>query len=533
MFGASKKTTTSLKILDITAFFLLLAVTVLWAVWGVGEVFHEGWYQPYWHIVYYFIPFIAVFGFSVLAIFFPLVGGILILSGGIAYLVIFMIQSARAHQQLEVSFFLMISAVVITGLLFIFIYILKKKAGSLSYSWHVWKVFKNHPVFRRTIKIIIIAGISLVLIIGIGTPMLIRNLGRIPLEDLDQVNVEGNGIEAVFAGEGPGWYFTNEKPLVYEGMEYSGLSWNEIALYGMEPVGFQDKRYGTDYDGSTDSIYFATRDDFEKYNMFRHISYDGAELTGEIQDWWRLPSADEFARLLTRVYENAGGYFDEDTKKAYYEIAPDKEAPLWAPEEMVIYYWTSTGTSKEEAYDIVYSGEVREISKITKQDYRGWRAIRTDKRAGQLVRMTVESVELDRVSGSPVVLLKKADDAAGDTEDAVYLPIWIGNTEAISIALALAETEYPRPMTHDLMANILDSLSVQVTSVEINNIFLGTYYALINLKMPDGTELAVDSRPSDAIAIALRADCYIFTSSIILDVYGVKLDTQEEDVLRF
>ena len=217
---------------------------------------------------------------------------------------------------------------------------------------------------------------------------------------------------------------------------------------------------------------------------------------------------------------------------------------------MVIYYWTSTDAGNEEAYDIVYSGEVRKISKITKQDYRGWRAIRTDRQAGELVRMTVESLDIDRASGSPVILLKRADIPGGlenpggpegaegsdepeGIEGDVYLPIWIGNNEAFSIALALEQVEYPRPLTHDLMVDIIDSLSVRITSVEINDILFGTYYAVINLEMLDGKELAIDSRPSDAIAIALRTGCEIYTSSVILDIYGVRFESQEETTLKF
>jgi len=76
--------------------------------------------------------------------------------------------------------------------------------------------------------------------------------------------------------------------------------------------------------------------------------------------------------------QNCGGYFDSKEGRAHYNKTPDKEGPIWAPDGMVIYYWTSGSADDKNAYDITYSGEVREITKITRQDYRGWRAVRAE-----------------------------------------------------------------------------------------------------------------------------------------------------------
>jgi bifunctional DNase/RNase len=260
--------------------------------------------------------------------------------------------------------------------------------------------------------------------------------------------------------------------------------------------------------------------------MFRYIDSDGKILTDEIQDFWRLPSADEYARLFMRESENAEGYFDYGSGKADFRVTPDKEAPLWAPEEMVIYYWTSDSVTDRKAYDITYSGEVGKISKLTKQDYRGWRAIRTGRLEGEPVRMAVESIAIDRNSGSPVVLLKQVE---GD----IYLPIWIGEPEAYSIALELTETKYPRPLTHDLVVAMLGSLSAEISSVEINGVLYGVFLAAINLKLPDGSVIFIDSRPSDAIALALRVDCDILASSAVLEVYGISFDSTEDRSQQF
>jgi len=352
-----------------TAYLFLLVATLLWAYWGVGEVFHEGWYPPYTQIIFYFIPFLALLGVMALCIYLPLVGGILLTAGGILYLVMTVIQSVRQHISLLPSFWIVAAVVIIPGLLFIFDYVLKKR-----------RKYKEHKktVFKKRWKMIAAVVLSLVLIACIGTPLAIRNLGRRPIDSFDEVTIEGNEIILTLAGKGPGWYYSNENPIEFMGKQYKAFSWNEIALFGMDPVGFEGKRYGPDYDGTEESIYYATWEDFKRYNMFRYINYRGDQLLTEIQDCWRLPTAEEYVRLSTYRGENCGGYLSDSEGKAYYTRTPDKDAPLWVPEGMVIYYWTSTCTDKTHSYDITYSGEVRDISKITKQDYRGWRAVRVD-----------------------------------------------------------------------------------------------------------------------------------------------------------
>ncbi|MBM3712931.1 MAG: hypothetical protein FJW56_05795, partial [Actinobacteria bacterium] len=392
---SQQKITLAAKSLDLAAFLLLLAVTVLWAVWGIGEVFHEGWYQPYWHIIFYFIPFIVIFGFAVLSIFYPLAGGILIFAGGLAYFILFSLRAIQHHTTLEPSFFIVNSGILFTGVIFIFNYVLFKKKRTVEYRW---VLFRKYLLFKRTAKIIIIACISIIVIITTGSPMLVRNLNRIPLENFNEIEVEGNEITVTLSAGGPGWYYSNEAPLVFDGKEYSGLSWNEIALFGKEPIGFDTKNFGKDYNGSTESIYYATQQDFNKYNMFRYIDFAGAQLTSEVQDCWKLPEADEYVRLLRYRDKNAGGYFDKVEGRAYYYITPDKDGPIWATEEMVIYYWTSTSANDTEAYDITYSGEARKISKTTKQDYRGYRAVRTNKSSPELIKMELDNIVIDNNS---------------------------------------------------------------------------------------------------------------------------------------
>lgn len=115
--------------------------------------------------------------------------------------------------------------------------------------------------------------------------------------------------------------------------------------------------------------------------------------------------------------------------------------------------------------------------------------------------MKVRRVALDQ-SNNPVVLLV-------DEEETIALPIWIGQAEAMAIAMRLQGVQPPRPMTHDLLQNVLDQLSTTVTRIVVSDVRDATYFAEIHLAR-NSAALVVDSRPSDAIALALRAGAPIF-----------------------
>jgi bifunctional DNase/RNase len=125
-----------------------------------------------------------------------------------------------------------------------------------------------------------------------------------------------------------------------------------------------------------------------------------------------------------------------------------------------------------------------------------------------LVEMKVEGLLFDPRSNMYILLLKELDGPG-------TLPIWIGKPEADSIALALGKVATPRPLTHDLVKNITDGLKTKITRIVVTEIIDNTYYSLIHLN--DGRkETLVDSRPSDAVAVALRANAPIFVEDSIM-----------------
>jgi bifunctional DNase/RNase len=144
-----------------------------------------------------------------------------------------------------------------------------------------------------------------------------------------------------------------------------------------------------------------------------------------------------------------------------------------------------------------------------------------------LVHMKVRGVALDQQM-NPVVLLV-------DQGEAMALPIWIGQAEATAIAMELQGVKPPRPMTHDLLRTVLTELTVNVIRVIVTDVKDSTYYAEVHLAS-NGNNLVVDSRPSDAIALALRAEAPIFVSDKVAQqaiVLKRPLDEEMEEFRKF
>jgi hypothetical protein len=139
-----------------------------------------------------------------------------------------------------------------------------------------------------------------------------------------------------------------------------------------------------------------------------------------------------------------------------------------------------------------------------------------------MVQVRVLGVALD-AAGQHLILLKPLLEEAGTGR---VLPIWIGTLEATSILLAVKGEQAPRPLTHDLMTTLLDTLDAQIERVEVTRIEEGTYYAEITLSTPAGGHV-LDARPSDAVALAVRAQAPIFVADEMLDEAGIPAEVVE------
>ncbi len=139
-----------------------------------------------------------------------------------------------------------------------------------------------------------------------------------------------------------------------------------------------------------------------------------------------------------------------------------------------------------------------------------------------LLEMTVKGLTIDPLTSTPIVILK-------DAEGKNTVPIWIGLMEASAIATEMEKIQLSRPMTHDLMRNILESLEAKVVKIVVNDLKDNTFYALIHI-MVGSQEIVVDSRPSDAIALALRTDSPILVDKKVI-AKSRKVDLTKEEGL--
>ena len=133
-----------------------------------------------------------------------------------------------------------------------------------------------------------------------------------------------------------------------------------------------------------------------------------------------------------------------------------------------------------------------------------------------MIEMTVDSIRVSLVSYQRVVILKEKDSDR-------YLPIWIGPSEADAIAIKLQEVQVPRPLSHDLLRSVINALGATVVSIVVTNLENDTFFAKILLNV-DGKQIEIDSRPSDAIALAVRVKVPIYAEDSVLDKAGILLD---------
>ncbi|MEI7592608.1 MAG: bifunctional nuclease family protein [Actinomycetes bacterium] len=144
-----------------------------------------------------------------------------------------------------------------------------------------------------------------------------------------------------------------------------------------------------------------------------------------------------------------------------------------------------------------------------------------------MIEMQIVGVRVELPSNTPIVLLREVGGANR------MLPIFIGGPEATAIALALDEVSTPRPMTHDLMRNLLDALDAMMVRLDVTALENGTFYAEMHVEH-GGQITQITCRPSDGIALALRADAPVFVAESVIDEAGYIVDdeTESEDVVE-
>jgi len=288
-------------------------VSVLWAIWGSIEAFHEGWWEPalpmrLLQTVMYLTPMLICLVFSLVGIRWPKAGAALYFFFGLLF-TIFTFKERWTNLTWET----VVSWLPVTGLLLVI-------AG---FYWFA-------TIKHRKLMLWLALGLPLLTAICCGAEGAWRVSGRIDDGIRTERLIEGNGVSLVWAPQGPGW-----------------------VLHAPDAA---------DWDTATE--------------ICAHLSADGLTVMDEPQNIWRLPTVEEAVASMARHGKNSGGVWDAETKQAKYDVKPDKESPLWVPYTEVIYWWTATEIDDGRVYMIVYDGKVWPKRKGRRMGYQGFRAVR-------------------------------------------------------------------------------------------------------------------------------------------------------------
>lgn len=346
---------------------LMMVATGLWAFWGFMEMYYEGWGQPGLLPLAYLTPGLIFLAFWLLAEALPRFGGWLIIVFGILFTAwILSMQLRRGSPTLAglLSWFPVTAMVVLVGGLFVVAG--RRRARKEDEPLRNGKEEGEGSWIRRNARLLLPPGTFLLVGLvctGLNSHVFFRN------DDGDRSArlIRGNDVALVWAPAGPGWAQS-------DGTVPDNLSWNQIALYGMEPVGFGDKPHREQRN--------ATPEEMARYGLFRYLTADGTSLAPRPQDVWRMPTVREIVRSLVRNGENAGcvppeGDLAEGVRgRASCRETPDKESPLWATDYPFIYMWSVQEADSTRAYYVSYNGWVQHQPKSWGNPRHGHRFVR-------------------------------------------------------------------------------------------------------------------------------------------------------------
>jgi hypothetical protein len=318
---------------------LLVVTTTLWTFWGVGEMYYEGWWGAWHNRLPYLGPPALCLALTWIALTWPRIGGgLILLIGGTftAWRWARQAQLGGLTLRWMLGWFPISGLLVVVGVLFVLEgrYRQQRRAEG-----------RRPPVgwLGRNLRYVIAFAPPLLTALSVTAFFAPLLLARFDDGDRGARLIRGNGVTLVWAPKGPGW---NWHPLAGRGRR---PSWDDIALYGVPPVGIHEARK-IGYDEH------ATQVDMQTNGLCRYLSADGTTLMPEPQGVWRMPTADEVVRSLVRRGENAGCTWDGASTSADCPRQPNKDAPLWAADESPIYYWAAGEYDAQEAWYVPYTG---------------------------------------------------------------------------------------------------------------------------------------------------------------------------------
>lgn len=329
---------------------LMILLTALWTFWGTAEMYHEGWWGAWYNRLLYLAPVAVMLIPALVAFRWPMVGGILICAVGLF---------ATFAFGFGVS--LIGIAITFVGGLFIVDGIVKRRTPVDHPRGTIW--------WYRKGRYYLLLGLPVFIIILVSAYNLPVVISRVDDGERGARLLEGNGISLVWAPEGPGWNWRQP---------WGGYpSWQDVALYGVSPLGIGGKPGYGPQAGAGEPYRYASEEDMRQTNLCRYLSADGLELMDKPRDIWRMPTTDEVVRSLVHHGQNAGCEWNgEFRKKVKCTALPDKESPLWATDQPAIYYWTADSRSDESGYFVSYNGMVNATGKNSANSRHSYRCVR-------------------------------------------------------------------------------------------------------------------------------------------------------------
>jgi len=344
------------KLPGYTATGLMILTTAFWTFWGTAEMYYEGWGLPFPIPMRYLALGAACLALTLLALTWPRAGGWLITLTGGAFTAWWWMLAARRgwlSWRWILSTFPASSLMILTGVLFLLEGHYRQRLRAEG-----WR--PPPKWWQRNLRYLVAVGIPLLVAVAISAYYLPTVLARVDDGDRGARLIKGNSVKLIWAPKGPGWNW--KQP-------WGGYpSWDQLALYGVPPVGLEDK---PGYEHR-----HATQGDMEANCLCRYLSADGLTLMDEPQNIWRMPTTDELVRSLVWRGENAGCIWDGKSGTAHCDKRPNKDTPLWAPDEEPIYYWSADEYSEDKAYYVSYNGHIGFQPKSWGNPRHGYRCVR-------------------------------------------------------------------------------------------------------------------------------------------------------------
>ncbi len=338
------------RIPGIVATAMLAAFVGFWTFWSFAELYYEGWNMPFPQPLAYVIPCAVALALGAATLAWPRVMGAVIVGLSVLFYgwaIAMNLQRWGFTWGMVLGWLGMASLTVLGGVLFVIDG--RRRARAVQVEAGPW--------WRRRLRWLVVVGAPLLLAVVMSAAGLTRIALRLDDGDRGARRIAGDGVDLVWAPAGPGWNWQQS---------WGGYpSWDSLALYGATPVGLKQTPEGR----------HATAEDMARTGLCGYLDAAGTSLTVEPQHLWRMPTIDEFVRSLTRGGEPAGCTWSGAPGSMACRTAPDKETPLWAPDQPPIYMWTSE-QSGSDAWYVNYEGFVAHQSKGFGNPRHGYRCVR-------------------------------------------------------------------------------------------------------------------------------------------------------------